>query len=159
MDIYFFFNYFFMHPLLEKIFETRTFTNSKGEIIEIHSETSREQCLFLQEIIAGNGFKKSIEVGVAYGMSTLAITEAVANNGGRAFAMDKFQTEVWGGNGVDLVVQAGYAGQFEFEEAYSYRAMAILLEQGRKFDFAYIDTTKLFDWLSVDFSSWINCWT
>jgi predicted O-methyltransferase YrrM len=86
-----------MNSTLDKIFETRQFVQSDGKIINIHSETGREQCLFLQEIIKKNSFKKSIEIGFAYGISTLAITEAISENGGTHVVLDKFQNSDWGG--------------------------------------------------------------
>jgi predicted O-methyltransferase YrrM len=140
-----------MHTLLESIFETRTFLNSHDETVKISSETSRQQCSFLQDIIKKNSFKKSLEIGFAYGISTLAIVEEIAKNGGRHLVIDKFQHTDWKGNGVDLISQAGYAEKLDFFEAYCYTILPKLLEQGEKFDFAYIDSTKQFDWLLVDF--------
>jgi predicted O-methyltransferase YrrM len=140
-----------MHPLLESVFESRRFTNDKKEVIEIHSETSRDQCLFLQQIIESNGFTKSIEVGFAFGMSTLAITEAVVKNGGSHVVIDNIQNIYWGGNGVSLMDQAGYRGKYEFIEADSSKVLSDLAAKGNHFQFGYIDTTKLFDCLMVDF--------
>ena len=71
-----------MNTLLEKTFETKQFKNSKNEVVTVNSETSREQCAFLQHIIKETHCKKSLEIGFAYGTSTLAITEAIPENGG-----------------------------------------------------------------------------
>src|SRR5450432_20703 len=119
-----------MHPLLESIFTTRKFSNSKSAIIDVHSETSRDQCLFLQEIIKENHFKTSIEIGFAFGMSTLAITEAVVNNGGNHVVIDNIQHSYWGGNGVDLMEQAGYHGKYEFIEDDSSNVLPKLNNRG-----------------------------
>ena len=99
-----------MNKFLENIFATKKFTNSKNQIIDIHSETNRGQCEYLQNIIKKNNFKSSIEIGFAYGISTLAITEEIVNNGGQHLVIDKFQNTGWGGNGIDLINQAGYSG-------------------------------------------------
>ncbi len=140
-----------MHPLLQQIFQTRTFSNSKNEIISIHSETSEEEFEFLQTLIKKNNFKASIEVGVAYGLSTLAIVESIAGNGGKSVALDPFQYDEWGGNGLDLIKQAGYMDSLEFVNELSFKALPRLYDQGHKFDFAYIDSTKILDQLMVDF--------
>lgn len=140
-----------MNPLLEEIFATRKFITSENQIVDIHSETSREQCEFLQRIIRDNHFNRSVEVGFAYGMSTLAIIEEVSKNGGKHLVMDIGQNDYWGGHGIDLIRQAGYSDKLDFFEEYSYKILFNLLAQGRKFDFAYIDSTKQFDWLLVDF--------
>lgn len=140
-----------MHHLLEKIFETGTFTNSKGETVTIHSETSKDQCSFLQSIIRDKRFENSIEIGFAYGISTLAITEEIVRNNGRHLVMDKFQLRSWKGNGLDLIKLAGYTDNVAFYEEFCYIVLPDLLRQGRTFDFAYIDSTKQFDWLLTDF--------
>lgn len=140
-----------MHSLLSQIFDSKQFINSKGETVEVHSETSRRQCEFLQDIIQKHSYKHSIEIGLAYGVSSLAIIESVVKNGGSHFAIDKFQSTVWGNNGMELISMAGYSDKMEFSPEYSYQTLPKLLEAGRKFDIAYIDSTKQFDWLLVDF--------
>ncbi|TAD86464.1 MAG: class I SAM-dependent methyltransferase [Bacteroidetes bacterium] len=140
-----------MHLLLEQIFETGKFLSSKNEYIEIHSETSKKQCAFLQKIISSNNLTRSLEVGFAFGTSTLAITEAVATNGGSHVVIDKFQHEHWKGIGLDLIGQAGLGNKLEFHEAFCYVVLPQLLANERSFDFAYVDSTKQFDWLLVDF--------
>lgn len=140
-----------MNTILENIFETKKFINSKNEIIDIHSETRKDQCEYLQNIIRDNNFKKSLEIGFAFGISTLAITEAIVNNGGSHLVIDKFQNSDWNGDGIDLINQAGYTEKIEFYEEFCYIILPSLLEKERKFDFAYIDSTKQFDWILVNF--------
>ncbi|HVU98918.1 MAG TPA: class I SAM-dependent methyltransferase [Puia sp.] len=140
-----------MHPLLEGIFATRQFRNSKNEIVKISSETSKGQCEYLQAIIRDKGYNRSLEIGFAYGTSTLAIVEEVAKKNGRHTVIDKFQLEGWGGNGLDLVRQAGYGDSLEFIGKFCYASLPELMSAGRRFDFAYIDSTKQLDWLLVDF--------
>ncbi|MFI5156436.1 MAG: class I SAM-dependent methyltransferase, partial [Chitinophagales bacterium] len=119
-------------------------------LVQIHSETSKKQCEFLQKIIIDNKFKKSIEIGFAFGISTLAIIEEVVKNGGNHLVIDKFEKN-WNNVGHDLIFQAGYTKYLEFHEEYCYVALPKLLGEGRKFDFAYVDSTKQMDWLLVDF--------
>jgi predicted O-methyltransferase YrrM len=140
-----------MHPLLEGIFKTGKFNTSSGAAVEVHSETPREQCIYLQDIIVQHGYKQSLEIGFAFGISALAIGEAIVNNAGRHLVIDKYEYKIWGGHGVDLIRQAGFEGHIDFREDFCYEVLPKLLEEGRQFDFAYIDSTKLFDWLMVDF--------
>jgi predicted O-methyltransferase YrrM len=140
-----------MNKLLETVFETRTFLTKENMSINIHSETGKEQCKFLQRIISENKFSKSIEIGFAYGISALAIAEEIVKNNGRHIIIDKFENTVWNGVGLDLICQAGYSQNIDFLEEFSYVALPKLLEEGRTFDFAYIDSTKQLDWLLVDF--------
>jgi predicted O-methyltransferase YrrM len=140
-----------MDKHLESIFETKKYVNSKNETINIYAETNKAQCEFLQKIIREHKFKKSLEIGFAYGTSTLAIVEEIAKNGGRHLVIDKFQGSDWGMNGLDLVQQAGYGDKLDFREEYCYKVLPKLHEENQKFDFAYIDSTKQMDWLLVDF--------
>lgn len=140
-----------MNQLLLNIFKTKTFKTHDNQVISVHSETGQEQCEFLQNIIRTRNFSKSIEVGFAYGTSTLAITEEIVKNGGKHVVIDKFEVSDWKSHGLDLMTQAGHINDIEFHEEYCYVTLPKLLEQGRKFDFAYIDSTKQLDWLLVDF--------
>ena len=140
-----------MNKLLEEVFVTRKFINSKGQKLDIHGETSKGQCLFIQDIIRRHKFTRSLEIGLAFGLSALAIVEEIEKNEGRHCAIDKFQHADWGGNGLELIRQSGYEEKFEFYEDFSYAVLPSLLSIGRHFDFVYIDSTKVFDWLLVDF--------
>ena len=103
-----------MNKLLENIFSTKSFITSKNETIKINSETSKKQCEFLQKIISTNKFSSSIEIGFAYGMSTLSITEEIVKNGGKHVVIDKFEQSSWNGVGLDLINQAGFSKDIEF---------------------------------------------
>jgi predicted O-methyltransferase YrrM len=140
------------NSILEEVFINHSFKNSSQELIKIHSYTSLEQCLFLQKIIKDNDLKKGIEIGLAYGISSLAIVNALkSNNGHKHVIIDKFQHESWGGNGLDILKQAGLDSLIDFRENYSYVVLPELLKSGEKFDFAYIDSTKQFDFILNDF--------
>ncbi|RTL56073.1 MAG: class I SAM-dependent methyltransferase [Sphingobacteriales bacterium] len=140
-----------MNQLLKSVFESKTFTTKDKKCIQIHSETGKEQCDFLQRLISENKFSNSIEIGFAYGISALAITEEIVKNNGRHVIIDKFENTGWDGVGLDLIAQAGYSQNIDFHEEFCYIVLPKLLEEGRKFDFAYIDSTKQLDWLLVDF--------
>jgi len=140
-----------MHPLLEAIYKTNQFTNSSGETVRIHSHTQKSQCEFIQSIIRNNNFKDTLEIGFAYGISTLAIIEEVSKINGRHCVIDKFQISGWGGNGLDLIRQAGYIDNLDFFEEYCYKVLPQLMFLNKKIDLAYIDSTKQFDWLLLNF--------
>jgi predicted O-methyltransferase YrrM len=141
-----------MNELLLKACETRSFTNSKGQLIKMDSETPAGQCVFLQQVIRENKVKTSIEIGMAYGTSTLAIAEGIDKNGGTScVVIDPYENSYWKGHGLELLKVGGYGHMIDFYEQPSYSVLPKFLEEGRKFDFAYIDSTKLMDWITVDF--------
>ncbi|KAA2242825.1 class I SAM-dependent methyltransferase [Chitinophaga agrisoli] len=138
-----------MHPILEEIDKTGKYINSRKQTVTIGGETPIPQCEFLQKIIRENKFKSAVEVGMAYGISSLAIAEALAENAGRLTSMDPFETGNYDNNGLDLVKQGGY--EIEFFEDFSHTVLPRLAAEGRRLDFAYIDSTKMIDWLMTDF--------
>lgn len=140
-----------MNQFLEDVYSGKPLYTKTGLPIRFHSHTSKDQCLFLQKIIADNKFSRSVEIGLAFGMSAIAIAEVIIENGGQHTVIDKFQVSDWGSNGLQLIEQAGYKDAVEFHEDYSHVALPAFLSEGRTFDFAYIDSTKLFDYLLVDF--------
>jgi predicted O-methyltransferase YrrM len=140
-----------MHPLLQSIYASGSFTKSTGEQFKVIGETSLKQCEFLQSLIRKYNCSKSLEIGFAFGLSTLAIAEAIVANNGKHIVIDKFQLTDWNGTGLDLVKQAGYADKVEFREQFCYEVLPELLAKGTKIDFAYIDSTKQFDWLMMNF--------
>ncbi|CAN5584298.1 hypothetical protein BH23BAC1_BH23BAC1_38580 [soil metagenome] len=140
------------NTLLKEVITNQEFKNSAQKIIKIHSHTSLDQCLFLQKVIEDNKLQKGIEIGLAYGISSLAIVEALKNNNGkRHVIIDKFQHESWGSNGLDLLKLAGLFSFVDFREDFSYMVLPELLKESEKFDFAYIDSTKQFDFILNDF--------
>ncbi len=138
-----------MHPILEEVQKTGKYINSRNETVVIDSETPIPQCEFLQEIIRENKFKAALEIGMAFGTSSLAIAEAVAENGGTIVSMDPYETCNYNANGVDMVRKGGF--DVEFYEDFSHVILPKLGAEGRTFDFAYIDSTKMVDWLMTDF--------
>jgi predicted O-methyltransferase YrrM len=140
-----------MNQLLENVFSSKKFLKKNGDMVDIHSETGREQCSFLQKIISDNRFSNSIEIGFAHGMSALAITEEVSKNNGKHLIIDKFEISHWNSIGLDIIEQAGYSSNIEYYEEYCYVMLPKLFQSGRKFDFAYIDSTKQLDWLLLNF--------
>ncbi|HWA34732.1 MAG TPA: class I SAM-dependent methyltransferase [Cyclobacteriaceae bacterium] len=140
-----------MNRLLDSIFETKKYTSSRGRVFDIFGETSKGQCEFLQHIVIDNQFKKSIEIGFAFGVSTLAICEAITLNEGMHVVIDKYEMTDWDGVGLDLLSQAYLSDHIEFYEEFCYKVLPRLIDKGRSFDFCYIDSTKQFDWMLTDF--------
>jgi predicted O-methyltransferase YrrM len=141
-----------MNELLHAIFKNGYFTTLEGHKVIFHSETPKGQCEYIQKLILDNKLNKSIEIGIAHGLSTLAICEAISfNKGKRHVAIDPFENTDWGGHGIQLIKKAGYIGMLDFRESYCFKALAELIINEEEFDFAYIDSVKQFDWILTDF--------
>jgi predicted O-methyltransferase YrrM len=141
-----------MSKILEELFLTNSFKRESGDIVTFNSHTPLEQCLFIQQIIKDHGLKKSIEIGFAHGLSALAICEGVKNNGGtKHIVIDKFESTHWSNIGLELVSKFGFGQIIDYREKYCFETLAELINGNEKFDFAYIDSVKQFDWILTDF--------
>lgn len=141
-----------MHAILEQIFDSRTVSRPDGSQIGYHSGISPEEGRFIQYLIRENRPKTTLEVGCAYGVSSLFICEAMKENGGEAhIIIDPFQSTNWEGIGMANLARAGLAHLVEMIEEPSYLALPSLVRSGRKIDFALIDGIHTFDYVLTDF--------
>ena len=95
--------------------------------------------------------KVCLQIGLAHGLSALAIGSAIKdNNQGRLFSVDPFQTKDFHGIGNKCLELSGLAGQHELVEELDYLALPRLLADGLRVDFAYIDGWHTFDHVLLD---------
>jgi hypothetical protein len=93
--------------------------------------------------------KLAIEIGMANGISTLAILSGL-EPGAQLISIDPFQDGQWNGAGRALVAQTDQAASHELRQEPDYLALPALLREGRKVDFAYIDGMHTFDYVALD---------
>ena len=105
----------------------------------------------LRHWVAREAARQTMEIGLGYGVSALYICAGtVATPGARHVAMDPHQTTRFEGRGLSLIGAAGMADMLEFYERPSESVLPDLLEDGRTFDFAFVDGNHRFDWVFVD---------
>ena len=97
--------------------------------------------------------KFTVEVGLAMGISTLYLLQAIAKKKcGRLLSMDPFQRSPgFGGVGLMNIRRAGLDGFHLFTERPSQLALPGLLEQGVSADLAFVDGNHLFDYTLLEF--------
>ena len=142
-----------MSQLLDNIMETGMISTPQGESISIKPHSiSRSEGAFLQSLIAEYKPIQTLEVGMAYGISTLFICDALARVGGtKHIVIDPGQEQSYRNIGRHNVDKAGFGKMIEFYEMTSDRALPQLAEKGTKLDFAFIDGWHTFDFTLVDF--------
>jgi len=95
---------------------------------------------------------KTLEIGMAYGMSTLFICQAHRDNGlGHHTAIDPFQEKTFKSIGLLNVERANLKDILRFYHAPSDEVLPQLCANNEHFDFAFIDGSHLFDYALVDF--------
>ena len=105
---------------------------------------------------AGDGVD-TLEVGLAYGFSTVFLLAALADNGGgQHVAIDPYQDIDWDGIGlttaIDVIAAAGASVDFALLPERSEMALTDLARQGRTFGLTFIDGYHRFDDVLVDFT-------
>ncbi|MGH6821305.1 MAG: class I SAM-dependent methyltransferase [Methylocella sp.] len=120
----------------------------------MHSQIPSEEGEFLQRIIDEVNPRTSLEIGLAYGISSLFICDALARiPGARHIIVDpaQFSDEYWKGAGIHNLKAAGYGDMIEFYDLPSHIALPQLERAGRQVEFAFIDGAHQFDYALVDF--------
>jgi len=97
---------------------------------------------------------RTLEVGMAYGISTLCICQAHQDNGAGAgchIVIDPYQEESFKGAGLANLERASLKDMLRFYQARSDEVLPELSARGERIDFAFIDGNHHFDYALVDF--------
>lgn len=142
-----------MNSLLERIYDTSSVEDAEGNLINpFPTATPYEIGMVFNELIRKYNLERTLEVGMAYGLSTLFICQAHHDKGtGSHTAIDPFQDSEWKSIGALNIKRSGLEDRFRLFQAYSYEVLPQLLTQGEQFDFAFIDGSHFFDYALVDF--------
>ena len=106
----------------------------------------------INRIIRQSEIIKSLEIGFAYGFSTVWILDALRSRiGSRHIAIDPFEITLFCGIGLEQVKRLSTAPVFEWIAEHSIHALSRLIKSGEKFDFIFIDGNHRFDDILVDF--------
>jgi predicted O-methyltransferase YrrM len=99
--------------------------------------------------------ERTLEIGMAFGGSTLTFGQSHKDLGRgpskQHTAIDPAQSKYWDDTGRLLLESVGLEGYVEVIEAYSSQAMPRLIEDGRRFELAYIDGSHQFEDVLIDF--------
>jgi predicted O-methyltransferase YrrM len=141
-----------MNQLIESIYASGTVVGKSGRVHELTSAIGKDKGEFLARLIANDAtISKTLEVGCAFGLSSLYICEAIRGRpGARHEIIDPHQNSNWDGAGVRNLKEVGvdYA---ELIESGSEFALPRLLESGKgPYDFIFIDGWHTFDHTLLD---------
>jgi predicted O-methyltransferase YrrM len=108
---------------------------------------------FVRDACQAERARSVLEIGMAWGLSTLHIQEGLLSNGAGAHShvvVDPKQTSKFHGAGNQILREAGLEHFVEFHQDYSELLLPRLVSDGRAFDFVFIDGAHLFDNVFVD---------
>ena len=144
--------------VLEEILRAEQVMTPTGEVLPLHSHAEPDEGRLLQQLIRETGATRTLEIGLAYGVSALYICEALRDvPGAKHVIIDPAQRTAtpmansWSGVGLANLERAGFLDLIEFHEDESCLVLPRLVAEGRRFDLAWIDGSHLFDYALVDF--------
>lgn len=123
------------------------------ERLRLHSHMDEEEGALIKKLFTTVKPLTSIEVGFAYGISTLYACDALSANGGpcRHIVIDPAQSGQWRGIGLKNVALAGFDRFVEFHEDQSAIVLPALFARGTRVQAAIIDGLHRFDQAMMDF--------
>jgi len=138
--------------LLQNILRTGRVTVDDGTTMDLHSHLPEEAGRMLQRIVGDLEARTTLEIGMAFGVSTLFICEAIADApNARHIAIDPNQHGAeWRGVGLRHLRLAGLDHLLDFRELPSHQALPDLEREGVRIDFALADGWHTFDFVMVD---------
>src|SRR3954470_11228686 len=139
--------------LLDRIYASGKVESAEGEAIDAFpAGLPRADADEIARLVRELGLTSTLETGMAYGLSTLAICGVHEERGeGSHVAIDPYQSRDWRGIGVLNLERAGLTARARVIEARSDEALPRLRDEGLRIDFALIDGLHLFDATLVDF--------
>jgi len=116
-------------PVIKEMLIDRSATTLAAERIPVHSDIGTGHAEALYEAVLRERPTTVLEVGMAFGVSSLAILTALRDIGenGRLVSIDPNQTTYWKGCGLAAVERAGLKSRHELFEDFDYNVLPRLL--------------------------------
>ena len=158
-----------LNPVLVEIMNTRTVRDERGVNIPAFPTSINEaEGRALYNIVSDASINKTLEIGLAYGVSTLFICQAHYDKEVRKrearkdkhvqtshewhhTTIDPWQQSYWQNIGLLNIERAGYQNMVRFVEKPSQAALPELWQANEQFDFIFIDGAHLYDYAFLDF--------
>lgn len=142
-----------MNPVIERLYRDREVVRRDGERRALFPTAlgfNRGQYLF--DLVRSRRPACTLEVGFAYGLSTLFIAEALRQNGaGHHHVIDPKERTRFDEIGLRHVDEAGLSSWITFYEEPAELCLPKLVEQGVALDLAFNDSDHLFDHVITEF--------
>lgn len=140
------------HPMIKQLYLERRVHRDDRSPAPMDVYIPREQGDYLYSLVRALRPSVTLEVGMANGLSTLFIAQALRENGhGRHIAIDPFQLSDWGGAGLTLLQNAGLDSLVNLIQKPSHQAIPELEQAGITAQLVFIDGSHLFDYVMADF--------
>lgn len=140
------------NPVLAEILTSGLSQGAAGAVMSAHSGIDEPYAEALYRMVLNLRPACCLEIGMAYGVSSLAILTALRQIGeGRLTSIDPNQSTEFSGAGSQAVRRAGLDAYHTLIERPDFQALPALLDDRVRLDFAYIDGWHTFDYTLLDF--------
>ncbi len=143
-----------LRRFIENIYARGAIRDTDGVEHQIFPESvTPDRGAFVRDACRAERAGSVLEIGMAWGMSTLHLQEALLSQGAGAqthVVVDPKQTSKYRGVGEQMLRAARVAQFVEFHQDYSEFLLPRLVCEGRVFDFVFIDGGHRFDNVFVD---------
>jgi predicted O-methyltransferase YrrM len=141
------------NPVLAEIYATSSVTDDGGNRVALHGNISIAHANALYRTVRALRPRAVIEIGMAFGVASLAIASALdeCGSGGQLISIDPNQSRHWRNIGVLNIHRTGFDGRHRLIERLDYLALPELLSERQAIQFAYIDGWHTFDYALLDF--------
>lgn len=141
-----------LHAVLEEIYATGEVTTPDGTVIDTRlGQTEPMVARCLERLVQESPSSQSLEIGMAYGISTVAMLAGHASGqAGRHHVIDPFQQSYFKGAGLHTVDRAGLAKRMVFWPERSQMVLPRMVDQGLEFGVVFHDGSHLYDELTTD---------
>jgi predicted O-methyltransferase YrrM len=147
-----------MVAILDHIYATKTVTNGEATFSALNPAglptfMDPEEGKLLARVVNKVQPRVSLEIGCAYGVSTLHICAALSAvpHASTHIVVDPFQRTKWHGVGLHNIEASGFSSFVRFIESRSETVLPQLLTEGTRLDFALIDGLHTFEQCMVEF--------
>jgi len=134
--------------VLLDVLDSGVAVNRDGVETPLHSNVTLTDAQRLYDLVRARRPEVTVELGFAQGTSTLAIAQALEDNGcGTHHAVDPLENSHYEGVGLTSLDRAGLRHRVVFHEAFAEEAVPSL----PRTSFAFIDSSHIFDLTLMDF--------
>jgi predicted O-methyltransferase YrrM len=146
-----------MNTLIDSIYTQKTVHDAEGHAHSAFpASILRTEGKTIYDLVRQTEAKRTLEIGLAFGLSTLFICQAHLDSGRPAdqechTAFDPLQTSLWKSIGLLNLERMGMRSLVRFFELSSHEVLPTLVQQQEQFDFILVDGAHLFDYVLIDF--------
>ncbi len=142
-----------MNEVIRQLYQTGKARDAEGNDIDIYPVSIKpDEGALLYRLVREHHVQRSLETGMALGLSSLHLCQALVENGGfEHVSIDPWQERWFKNAGVLNLERAGLSAIQRTLYCPSHEGLAELMREGNPFDFAFIDGNHRFEHVLTDF--------